>query len=382
MSQNAVYIVQTSVFLPNDPVDNDAMENILGQVGHRPSRAKRTVLRSNGIKSRHYVIDPITKEPNFTNAQITANAVRGLFGQTPESLECLVCGTSFPDQLIPNHAVMVHGELGFPIHDVIATAGVCLSGATALKCAWLMVKSGEVKQAVSTGSEVSSLNLRASQFEAETEHQLEALEKELSIAFEKDFLRWMLSDGAGAVLLENAPRKGQLNLNIKWIEMGSYAHELPACMYAGAEQQEDGSLKGRFLYSAEALAEKSVLSIKQDVRLLDANIIKKTVDPLNRIRQKHQFTADQVDYFLPHYSSNYFRKPLADGLDAIDFHIPDEKWFTNLTSKGNTGAASPYIMLDELYHSDQLKDKDKILMYIPESGRFSSAYVLLEVEAH
>jgi 3-oxoacyl-[acyl-carrier-protein] synthase-3 len=31
------------------------------------------------------------------------------------------------------------------------------------------------------------------------------LEKQPELAFEKDFLRWMLSDGAGAVLLENKP---------------------------------------------------------------------------------------------------------------------------------------------------------------------------------
>ncbi|MEJ2437642.1 MAG: 3-oxoacyl-[acyl-carrier-protein] synthase III C-terminal domain-containing protein, partial [Sulfurovaceae bacterium] len=59
--------------------------------------------------------------------------------------------------------------------------------------------------------------------------------------------------------------------------------------------------------------------------------------------------------------------------------IPQEKWFTNLTSKGNTGSASIYIILDEIFNSDRLKKGEKILCYVPESGRFSTAFILLEV---
>ena len=50
------------------------MERILGQVGARPSRARRAVLRSNGILSRHYAIDPVTLLFNDTNAGMTAKA--------------------------------------------------------------------------------------------------------------------------------------------------------------------------------------------------------------------------------------------------------------------------------------------------------------------
>jgi hypothetical protein len=54
------YITRTSVALPNKAVENDQVEAILGQVGERPSRARRVVLRNNGIRQRYYVIDPGT----------------------------------------------------------------------------------------------------------------------------------------------------------------------------------------------------------------------------------------------------------------------------------------------------------------------------------
>lgn len=73
-----VYINGTSVFLPNAPVGNDDIENVLGMVGGKPSRARRIVLRNNGIQARHYAIHPLTGEVTHTNAQLTAEAIRGL----------------------------------------------------------------------------------------------------------------------------------------------------------------------------------------------------------------------------------------------------------------------------------------------------------------
>ncbi len=64
---------------------------------------------------------------------------------------------------------------------------------------------------------------------------------------------------------------------------------------------------------------------------------------------------------------------------GIGFNVPYEKWFTNLADKGNTGSASIYVMLEELFHSGRLCSGEKILCYIPESGRFSVAYMLLSV---
>src|SRR5260221_13584604 len=58
---------------------------------------------------------------------------------------------------MPNHAVMVHGELGAPVCEAVATAGVCLSGATALKYGWMSVVSGGARNAVVTGSGLAAV---------------------------------------------------------------------------------------------------------------------------------------------------------------------------------------------------------------------------------
>src|SRR6187399_3152611 len=98
MSLNEVYITNTSLFLPNEPVSNDDMELYLGYINGKPSKSKSIVLRNNGIKNRYYALEKGGKSTH-TNAQMTALAVKELFKDDPEKLkeiELLSCGTSSP----------------------------------------------------------------------------------------------------------------------------------------------------------------------------------------------------------------------------------------------------------------------------------------------
>lgn len=376
---NAVYITATGAFLPHAPVGNDDMERLLGQVGHKPSRARRTILRSNGIVSRHYAIDPQTLQFTHNNAQLAAEAVRALDADQ-QKIACLACGTSIADQLMPGHASMVQGELALPACDVLSAGGVCVAGMTALKYAVNAVRTGDCNYAVATGSELSSASMKADNFSAEIDSHVEAIEKQPELAFEKDFLRWMLSDGAGAVLLENTPRSTGISLRIDWIDILSYAGEMETCMYAGAVKHADGTLRGWQHKGDTPRDSESVMAVKQDVKLLNEQIIFYTVEkPLQTIIKKRDLVAESVDYFLPHYSSLFFRDKVHAGLQRAGLDIPLARWFTNLASKGNTGSASIYIMLDELFRSGKLQRGEKLLCYIPESGRFSTAFMHLTV---
>ncbi|MFY9089684.1 beta-ketoacyl-ACP synthase III [Arcobacter aquimarinus] len=377
-----VYINDIQKFMPNEPVENKDIEEYLGYIGGKKSKAKNIVLRSNGIKRRFYVLEKETQKPLFTNAQLCSNAIKKLVNEkfSLNDIECLACGTTSPDQLMPGHTLMVQGELGISNIETISASGICLSGINALKYIYYGIKAGEIKKAISCGSEASSPILCARNFTEESNHQLEELEKNAGIAFEKDFLRWMLSDGAGAMRVENKPNENKLSLKIEFIEVLSYAGEMPVCMYSGLEIQEDKSIKSWRAFEQKEVMEKSLLSVRQDVKLLNENIIEYTVTkPVIEIVKRKNIKVDDYDYFLPHYSSTYFRDKVYEGLKRANFEIPYEKWFTNLVTYGNTGSASMYIMLEELFNSGKLQKGQKILCYIPESGRFSTAFMSLEV---
>jgi len=378
----SVYINDLAAFMPNQPIPNDQMEAVLGMVNQLPSRTRRIILRNNKIQTRYYAIDPATGQSTHNNAELSAAAVRKLNpydGFAIEDIECLCCGTSTPDQMIPGHAPMVHGELGGRSCEVLSAAGVCTAGMSALKYAWMNVALGLSGNAVATGSELASSYTRARMCGEVDLDKAKLLETQPTLSFEADFLRWMLSDGAGAAFLSDQPSEQGLSLLIDWIDLLSYAHEIETCMYAGADKLEDGSLRGWREHPnlTEAVANSSFL-IKQDVKLLNREIITIAIErALAEVVAKYDLQAEAIDWFLPHYSSDYFRADLHHRMEKIGFAIPTDRWFTNLTSKGNTGAASIYIMLAELFHSGQLKKGDKLLCFIPESGRFSMCYMLL-----
>jgi len=373
-----VYITRLSKFLPNKPIDNDQMEDKLGIINGNTSKARRIVLRNNKITTRYYAIDD---EGNVThnNAQLVKEAIELLCDEnfSKNDIELLSCGTSSPDQILPSHASMVHGFLKSKNLEVNSPSGACCSGMNALKYGFMAVKSDQVNNAVCTGSERISSWMKSELFADEISHLIE-LEKAPVLAFKKEFLRWMLSDGAGAFLLENKP-KGKTPLKMEWIEGYSYAFELEACMYSGSDKLKDGSLKPWSEYTPEEWTENSIFAIKQDVKLLSENILVKGVNSLKSAIEKHGLKPEDITYYLPHVSSYYFRERLYEEMVEQGVEIPWDNWFMNLSKVGNIGSGSIYIMLEELVASGKLKKGDTILLSVPESARFSYSYAYLTV---
>jgi 3-oxoacyl-[acyl-carrier-protein] synthase III len=375
----SVYITKIASFLPNDPVSNDEMENILGKINNQASKAKPLILRNNQIKTRYYASD---KQGNttHTNTELTRLAIEKLFDKQfgLEDIEVLSCGTTTPDQLLPAHAAMVHGALGGHPVEINSTTGACSAGIQALKFGFLSILSGTASNAVCTGSERFSIWMLAKYFKEEGA-KVAQLEGDGIIAFEKDFLRFMLSDGASAVLLQDMPNPSSLSLKVEWVEQRSFAHELPACMYAGAIKDASGEFIGWSDLDQDVWTGQSVFAIKQDTKLLGDFIVKKGGELIKELAASGKFDPEKLTYFLPHLSSQYFASRIAKELELIGLPIPSSKWFTNLSWVGNVGAASPFLMLDELFNSGKLKKDDQLLLMIPESARFNYAYVLLTV---
>ena len=274
---------------------------------------------------------------------------------------------------------MVHGELGnFPM-EIFSSAGVCLTSLQALKICYSNILAGLHDNAVCSASELTSPTFMAKFYDAEYEAMHSDVGKNPYIAFEKDFLRFMLSDGAGAVLLENEP-KGDLSFEIEWVEMTSYANELPVCMFMAAEKDSDGTLKGWKEYSSEEIRDKGVFVAKQDVRILKEYATKYCVNHIEDVLKKHNVDPNEIDYVIPHISSMFFYEKLNDELASRGIPLTKEKWFTNLISVGNIGSASIYVALEEFIRTNNIKRGQKILLLVPESGRFSYGTVLLTAQ--
>jgi 3-oxoacyl-[acyl-carrier-protein] synthase-3 len=220
--------------------------------------------------------------------------------------------------------------------------------------------------------------MRNAYFENEAE-MLSRLEKKPLLAFEKEFLRWMLSDGAAAVLLQNTPNPKGLSLAVNWVELCSFAHEYETCMYAGGEKNDRGDVVGWASFPESEWLSQSLFSLKQDTRQLGAHIVPLGIRFFREIVERRHLREEDIDWFLPHLSSMFFKEPIRQALEEIRYAIPEEKWFVNLPEVGNVASASAFLMLEELYRSEKLTKGQKILLMVPESARFSYGYCLLTV---
>lgn len=377
--KNEAFINCLSTFLPNDPIHNDEMEDFLGLIQEKHSRVKNIVLRQNGIATRYYAL---TKQQTIThtNAELAANAIKGLFKSSSElnKIELLTTATSIPDQILPSHASMVHGLLKNGSMELFSTAGVCLTSLQALKIAYQSVCLGDKKNAVCCASESVSATLLSKHYDTEYE-KCHDIGENPYYGFEKDFLRFMLSDGAGASLIGSKPDKNNISLKIEWIDMESFANELPTCMLLGGNFREDGEVISWKSFENSALIEKSIFAVKQNIKLLKQYIISYWVNHIEKCLAKHNIPATDIQYVIPHVSSMFFYHKLLEEIEKRNIDLKEEKWFTNLTSVGNIGSASIFIALEEFMRNQSLKTGDKILLLVPESGRFSYGTALLSV---
>ncbi|QUD87934.1 beta-ketoacyl-ACP synthase III [Phenylobacterium montanum] len=374
-----VYITGCGAFLPGQPIDNEIMEDHIGRVGGAPSVFGRRALRWNGIARRHYALTPEGRWLH-SNASMSAEAVlRALeaAGLGRADLDCLAAATTQGDLLVPGHASAVHGELGGGALELASFQSVCASALMAAKYAWMAVRTGEANCAAACAGEFSSRWFRPEFYEGGA-----LIDTKGRLAMAADFLRFTLSDGAGAVVMESRPRPKGLSLRVQWIDMVSLAGRFDPCMWAGASEQgraeRDGGWSRRGPLAAHA---EGAIALQQDFNLLKAVIRAWIGVYLDKV-DAGRIDPRAVDHLLCHYSARSLREEIVGLLEATHAMIPEERWFTTLTETGNVGSASIWIMLEALVRSGRVQPGQRILCIVPESGRAMVGFMMLEaVEA-
>lgn len=368
---NRTWLQGSGRFLPGPAIDNAGMDAYIAPLNRISGRIKRRILAENGIHSRHYAIDHDGRTVHSC-AGMAANAIQDCVagsGTRLTDIGLLACGTSGGDALMPGFASMVQGELAAPPMQVHSSHGICASGVAAWETAASAVELGAHEHALVAAAEMPSRLFKRSRYAG----------KHYDADFDAHFLRWMLSDGAGALQLgSTAPTKGDVRLRLRFIHQRSFAGDYPVCMQLGLTPDRSRShLDYPSWRDAEA---DGALFLRQDIRLLP-HLFDVGVHEYASLCHGGWIQPEQVDHFLCHYSSARFAPVVDELMVKAGLSIPRERWYSNLTTRGNTGAASIFIMLDEFLRTRALAPGERILCFIPESGRFNVAFVMIEVEA-
>ncbi|GAA0512635.1 hypothetical protein GCM10011581_03050 [Saccharopolyspora subtropica] len=367
------YITSTGRFLPGAPVPNEEIDEYLGAVGPNSEIVRDQTLANNGIKTRHYAIDK-QQRTTVSNTEMAVSAIREALRRGEvgvDEIDLIAAGTTIADLLAPGFASMIHGALDCPPCEVISAGGLCNAGMTALKAAHLQITAGEKQTAVVAASEFSSRAFKSQRYQG-----VRPAAEDGSMALEMAFLRYMLSDGAGAFVVRDRPAARGVSLRIDWISLTSYANTGPTCMYFGSES---GGTERTWLDHAtdQDASAAGALVMRQNLALLP-HLVRCGVDEYERLLAEGRFDPDEIRWFPAHYSSEKMKEMVLKQLQRRKVHGPPlESWFSNLQQVGNIGSAAIFVILDELVTSGLVSEGDKLLCMVPESGRFSIAFMHL-----
>ena len=370
-----VFVTGTGAFLPGDPVPNDRMEDHLGRIHGRDSALGRRALRWNGVERRHYALKP-DGSVTHSNAEMCARAVEHALdaaGMERDTLSFLAAATTQGDYLVPGHATAVQGELGSAAMEIASFQSVCGSSLMAAKSAFLNVRAGEHRSAAACAGEFSSRWFRPSFYEGTA-----LVDAKGRLRAEADFLRFTLSDGAGAIVLSDRPREDGLSLRVEFIDIVSLAGRFDPCMWAGAAVETRADLKNSWAHQGPVAGHAGGgIALLQDFELLK-RVIRAWIGEYLKKVDGGRIVPEAIDHLLCHYSARSLRAEIVSLLQDTAGMIPETKWFSVLREKGNTGAASIWVMLDSLMRSGAVKRGEKLLCVVPESGRALVGFMQME----
>lgn len=362
MTDTHCYINRTASYLPGPAVNNDDIQLHLGSL-EGEAEVRESVLSMNGIVRRYYAQD---REQNRTHdlyeLATNAGAMCLADGKEPPDVSFLASGTTYAPLAAPGIATILHHRLqerncmNRPV-EISSHAGICSSASAALVNAIRAVESGQHSTALCVGAEHASEVLKAGAIRPVDDRSTHANLRN-SQWFMSVFLRFMLSDGAGAFLLENRPDPNGISLRVNWTHSMSFAHETPLCMK---------------LENPTAL-------LSQNISVLSRYLFPCAGKFLANAFATHDDTLESHGMILPHISSFFFRRKLerviAEHCGGSERSVP---YWTDLATAGNTGAASIFIMLDHYLREHNVIDGERILLFVPESGQFN--FVLISLTA-
>ena len=206
---------------------------------------------------RHYAIDE--HGDDAARAAMAAAAIAAAWQRAVLRLRTVDCCAPAPPaaSAMPGFANMVQGELPRRPMDTSSHHGVC--AAAWRRCSTRRGRWSWRRAAArwSWTSEVPSRLFKRSRFAP----------RGYDIDFDAHFLRWMLSDGAGAWLLEHAAAQRRRSLRLQLGAHRSFTGDYPVCMQVGLPPARQPASYLDYASFAAAEADGAFL-LRQDIRLL------------------------------------------------------------------------------------------------------------------
>ena len=372
-SLQRVCITGTGSFLPNDPVPNDQIDDVLGQLTDAPEKVRqfiRTVgwrmLENGGVKTRHFAIDPETHTLTHsitTLAEQAALRALEMSGLKPTDIDLLLLSSSSYDTATPPTSTLLQERLGIDhcaemeVHSNCAGVGKCM------QIAHDALRLGHYKTALIVYSQLSSAYLRACYFNQPRMNKTQAT------------LRYILADGSGAVVLQARPDKGEKRIEgeIVGTYVESIGGRLKPAMTAGGGVQD--IMNG--LNPASAIYERGTHHLDQDFFAVNRDAAPFLLQGVVHMLEKLQIDPELINHYIWSIPTMQLYDGHVDKLCERLKATPDQMKF-RATECGYCGGAAILIHLDQMVRDGELHRGQRAVLHSVESSKWMSAGFVLD----
>jgi 3-oxoacyl-[acyl-carrier-protein] synthase III len=274
------------------------------------------ITQRTGIRERHIAAEGENTSDLAIAAAREALAAAGVDAQ---SIDLIVLATSTPDNTFPAAAVSVQAGLGITQGAAFDLQAVCSGFVFGLATADGLLKTGAFKRALVIGAETFS-------------RILDWNDRTTCVLF---------GDGAGAVVLDAQQMPGTRE------DRGILTSHL----------RSDGRHKAKLYVDGGPSSTQTVGHLRMEGRAVFKHAVAMITDVIEQAFKTTGYTADDVDWFVPHQAN----KRIIDD-SARKLGIAPEKVVTTVDKHGNTSAASIPLALTVAVADGRIKRGDLVML--------------------
>lgn len=302
-------IVATGKYLPSKKIENKELASIL-QV------TEQYIEKMTGIQTRYYIQEE-------TIVQMAVNAAKDAIQKgniASNSIDLVIVSSTTNQYYMPGISFFVQRECKLQNAKCLDISAGCSGFINAFDIARNEIALGKIQRALVVGVDA------------------------LSNVVDKNDIGTaiVLSDGAGAVILEQTNEEKQYESEIQ-SEIDS--EDILTC-----KANEKIVMKGKEIYKYA---------------------VTKPVEQIQKLLSK--MNIEEIKYLVPHQSNLRIMQAMTKRLN-----ISEEKMYINIQKRGNTFCASIPIALDDMMQEGNLKEKDKIIL-LGYGGGLNTGSILLEI---
>ena len=288
------------------------------------------IVQRTGIRQRHVAGEGETTSTMATKA---AEAALAHAGCTAADIDLIILATATPDYTFPSSATQVQNNLGITRGVAFDVAAVCSGFVFALATAEKFLASGSHTRALVIGAETFS-------------RILDWNDRTTCVLF---------GDGAGAVVLEMQPAKGDIS------DRGILTTHL----------RSDGRHRAKLFVDGGPSTTGTAGHLRMEGREVFKHAVGMITDVITDAFAATGVTAEQLDWFVPHQANSRIITASADKLD-----IAREKVVITVDRHGNTSAASIPLALDVAVKDGRIR-QGHLVMLEAMGGGFTWGSALL-----